>query len=124
AVPPSAIDKNSNLVLALRVGNAPYKEKNLGGPYRPLLLGRLEDLMRRQTNSGIPELVLAVVFWLTGSYHLQLFRRRRELREYLWFGIICVANAGTYIFLRSQWKYAVTENFLFLKELEYFLLYT
>ncbi len=59
---------------------------------------------------------------MTGLYHLQLHRRRPELREYLWFGLVAV-GAGAYTFLRTQWKYVLFDDFVALKELEHALLY-
>src|SRR5204862_837996 len=70
----------------------------------------------------IPGLVFSALFVVAGLYHLQLFRRRPELREYLWFGLVAV-GAGIYTLLRSQWKYAFSDDFVSLKEIEHALLY-
>jgi signal transduction histidine kinase/CheY-like chemotaxis protein/HPt (histidine-containing phosphotransfer) domain-containing protein len=58
---------------------------------------------------------------VVGLYHLQLFRRRPALREYLWYALVAI-DAGLYCLLRTQWKYAVTADFLALKKLEYAVL--
>jgi signal transduction histidine kinase len=122
-IPGEAIGADGALVLALRVWKSPIKDANLGGPYHgAFLIGRLEDLARREVVGEVPSLVLSVLFLVVGIYHLQLHRRRPELTEYLWFGITA-AVSGLYTFLRSQWKYALSERFLLLKELEYFTLF-
>jgi signal transduction histidine kinase len=66
--------------------------------------------------------VLAILFFVVGVYHVQLYERRPELREYLWFGVVAGLSCA-YTVLRSQWKYSLSSNFLLLKELEYFFLY-
>ena len=85
-------------------------------------MGPMADLTRREMLSELPELILASVFLVTGLYHLQLYRRRRELREYLWFGLVAV-GAAVYTFLRTQWKYVLFDDFTTLKEAEHALLF-
>jgi len=124
AVPGGAVGPDGSLVLAVRVWKSPFKDSNVGGLYfGSFLLGDVDTLARRALLAEVPALVLAVLFGLVGIYHLQLFRRRPEAREYLWFGITALLSAA-YTFLRSQWKYAfVGANFLALKELEYVVLF-
>src|SRR4030095_11036443 len=45
----------------------------------------------------------------------QLYRRRSELREYFWFGVLAIV-AGTYGFLRSQWRFTLPLAFATLKD--------
>jgi signal transduction histidine kinase len=119
SVPSEAVGPDGLLVLALRVWKSPVKDDNLGGPYHgSFLMGRLEDLARREVIVEVPSLVLSFLFLVVGLYHVQLYRRRPELTEYLWFGSTA-AVSGLYTFLRSQWKYSVSQDFLLLKELEY-----
>ena len=88
----------------------------------PVPAGPLDALVRRELLAELPELVLAVLFLVIGLYHLQLHRRRPELREYLWFGVLAM-GAAAYVFLRTQWKYLVVEDFNALKEAEHSLLF-
>ena len=89
------------------------------GRYR---LGPIDELTRDELFAELPALVFAALFVVAGLYHLQLFRRQPELRDYLWFGLVAV-GAGGYTLLRTQWKYAVSDDFVRLKELEHALLY-
>jgi signal transduction histidine kinase/CheY-like chemotaxis protein/HPt (histidine-containing phosphotransfer) domain-containing protein len=123
AVPPSAIESSGRVVLAIRAWNAPETNAHVPGLVEgPFLVGPMADLTRREMLSELPELILAAVFLVTGLYHLQLHRRRPELREYLWFGLVA-AGAAAYTFLRTQWKYVLVDDFAALKEAEHALLF-
>lgn len=65
---------------------------------------RLED-ERRQAPFG----PLALVLIMAGLYHLQLFRRRRALREYLWLGLLLVLLA-VICTLHTWWWDFVTDD--------------
>jgi len=123
AVPPSAIEPSGRLLIAIRVWNAPETNGRVPALVEgPFLLGPVADLTRREMLSELPELILAALFLVTGLYHLQLHRRRPELREYLWFGLVAV-GAAAYTFLRTQWKYVLFDDFAVLKEAEHALLF-
>jgi signal transduction histidine kinase len=124
AIPGRAVGPDGELVLAVRVWKSSFKDSNVGGLYfGRFRLGRVDTLAREAVLAEVPALVLAVLFAVVGIYHLQLFRRRPEAREYLWFGITALLSA-LYTFLRSQWKYTFFDvNFLFLKEVEYAVLF-
>jgi signal transduction histidine kinase/CheY-like chemotaxis protein/HPt (histidine-containing phosphotransfer) domain-containing protein len=123
-VPRETIAQDGKLVLAVRVWKAPYTTRWGGGLVEgPFRIGPLSALTRQQARSDLPALVLAFVFLMVGLYHVQLYRRRTELAEYLWFGLMAVV-AGLYSLLRSQWKYALDlGGFEVLKEVEHVLLY-
>jgi signal transduction histidine kinase/CheY-like chemotaxis protein/HPt (histidine-containing phosphotransfer) domain-containing protein len=122
-IPREAVDDRGRLVLAVRVYKAPITTRWGGGLVEgEYLLGPLDTLTRRESVSDIPELTLVVVFVLAGLYHMQLYRRRPELREYFWFGTMAIA-AGTYTFLRTQWRFALPFDFATLKDLEHLMLY-
>jgi signal transduction histidine kinase/DNA-binding NarL/FixJ family response regulator len=123
-IPREAVDANGRLVLAVRAWKAPVTTRWGGGLVEgSFLLGPLDALTRREAVSEIPDLTLVVVFVLAGLYHMQLYRRRPELREYLWFGTMALA-AGTYTFLRTQWRFALPLGFATLKDVEHLMLYT
>ncbi|MEM7587380.1 MAG: ATP-binding protein [Acidobacteriota bacterium] len=123
AVPATAVDSSGRLVIALRVWKAPATRSSVGGPHEgPFLLGPIEQLTRRELVSELPSLLLAGWFLILGLIHIELFRRRTALRSYLWFALLCFSFAA-YGFLRTQWKYALTDNFVLLKELEHIDLY-
>jgi signal transduction histidine kinase len=122
-IPPAAVGRGGDLVLALRVWKSDIKDTNLGGAYHgAFLLGQVDDLARREVRVEIPALVLAILFFVVGAYHVQLYERRPELREYLWFGMVAALSCA-YTLLRSQWKYGLSSSFMLLKELEYLFLY-
>jgi signal transduction histidine kinase/HPt (histidine-containing phosphotransfer) domain-containing protein len=123
AIPRAALGPGGTLVLALRVWKTPDTSPHWGAPTEgPFLIGPHPELTRREIFSELPELVLACLFAMGGVYHLQLFRRRRELREYLWFGLVCLGTA-VYTLMRTQWKYVLTGDFVTLKQVEHLLLY-
>ena len=122
-VPPSAIEPSGRVALSIRAWNAPETNARIPALVEgPFLLGPMADLTRREMLSELPELILAAVFLVTGLYHLQLHRRRPELREYLWFGLVAV-GAAAYTFLRTQWKYILFDDFAAWKEAEHALLF-
>ena len=124
-IPQESFSSDGQLMLALRVWKSKEKDDALGGPYeRNFLLGPIEYLVQKEFLSEIPLLLLSCVFFMVGIYHLHLYFRRRNLNEYLWFGLLSSFNAAFYTFLRSQWKYVLTDDFILLKELEYFAAYT
>ncbi|MBX7223252.1 MAG: response regulator [Blastocatellia bacterium] len=112
-IPERAIAPDGRLVLAVRMWRDPYFARiatEFGtDPQPPCLIGFYEHLRDRQNLDiqnelfrDLPRLILAVVFLMVGAYHLQLYRRRRELKEYLWFGLLTV-GATTNIFFLSNW---------------------
>ncbi len=123
AVPSGAIGSAGRLVLALRVWKTPATRSSVGGPHEgPFLLGPIEQLTRRELVSELPSLLLSGWFLILGFVHLELYRRRTALRGYLWFALLC-CSFGIYALLRTQWKYAVTDSFMLLKEVEHIDLY-
>ncbi len=123
AIPPRAIDASGRLVLALRVWQSPATAGDIGGPYGgPFLLGPTAALVQREVSSEQPQLFLAGLFLVVALFHLELYRRRPQLQSYLWFSL-CSAVFASYSFLCTQWKYRLSERFLLLKEIEYFLLF-
>ncbi|QUV99195.1 SpoIIE family protein phosphatase [Chloracidobacterium sp. MS 40/45] len=62
---------------------------------------QLAILERRQ--SQVTELVLALAFFLAGLFHLLFFFRRREQREYLWFGLFATLFAINWYGSGARW---------------------
>ncbi len=121
-IPPSAVSPDGTLVLALRVWKSPETESSVGGPVEGrFLLGPALAVERSALLADMTQSLLGGLFVVVGLYHLQLFRRRPALREYLWYALVAI-DAGLYCLLRTQWKYAVTADFLALKKLEYAVL--
>jgi signal transduction histidine kinase/DNA-binding response OmpR family regulator len=121
-VPASAIEPDGTLALAFRVWKSPDTESSVGGPVEgEFLLGSALALQRRELLGEITQLFLGLLFLVVGFNHLHLFSRRATLREYFWYALVAI-DAGLYSLLRTQWKYALTDRFVLLKEIEYIVL--
>ncbi len=122
-IPPSVIGPDGRLVLAVRVWKSPETNSRAPGLVEgPFRIGDHEALVRAGIAGEMPQTLLAALFLIVGIAQLQLFLRRTKLREYFWFGILCLV-AASYTALRTQWKYALGDHFLLYKELEHFCLY-
>jgi signal transduction histidine kinase/DNA-binding response OmpR family regulator len=122
-IPADVIGPDGRVVLALRVWKSPITNSRAGGLVEgPFLTGPLADLVRREARVERPELVLVAVFLLAAVAHFHLYRRRRHLDEYLWFGVMSL-GAAIYTLLRMQWKYELSADFVLLKKLEHLALY-
>jgi len=118
AIPRSAVADDGTLVLAVRVWRHPAVGERSGGLREAPLLGRLEVLARREMAAQLPAAVLVTLFFAIGLYHLELFRRRREQRFYLWYGLLAL-DVAAYTFLASQLRFHFSASWLLMKELEY-----
>ena len=120
-VPSEVVAPDGRLVVALRVWKSSSILGTVGSLNEgPFLIGPIEDLVRRELVSELPALFMAGLFLMVGLFHLELYRRRPQLTGYFWFWA-CSAGFAGYTFLRTQWKYALSDHFLMLKELEYLL---
>ncbi|MEH6519189.1 MAG: response regulator [Halioglobus sp.] len=124
-IPPAAVDKQGNVVLALRVWRYAGFGNDWGfGPYEgEFLLGNAGDLRSDDIKSALlPNVVLAALYLAVGLYHLFIARRNPALKEFFWFGLVAVALA-CYTFERSQWRFTVDLPYLVHKKIEFFSLY-
>jgi diguanylate cyclase (GGDEF)-like protein len=123
AVPASAVGDDGRLAIALRVWHSPVTRGFQGGITNgPVEIGPLADLQRALVLQDLPYVGLVVLFIAAGFYHLNLFWRRRTLREYLWYGATTLTLA-VYTFLGTQLRFSLCEDFVLLKNLEYTALY-
>ena len=124
AIPSRAIGDDGRLVLAIKVWKSPQTRGTVGVVYEgPMLIGPLEELIRRDLTAELPLLFLSIFFFLVGAFHLELYRRRPSLLSYLWFSL---ASWGfsLYGLFRSQWKYLfLGDHFVLLKEIEHLSIY-
>ncbi|MBX7223695.1 MAG: protein kinase, partial [Blastocatellia bacterium] len=115
-VPVQAIGSDGTVVLAIRY----FQDANYvhvfgkGGGLQPQVrVGNLEvlqgiarkGLLERQV-SQLDSVLFTGIFFLVGVYHLFLFSRRRQLKEYFWFGLVALAqsvNAACSTFLFQYW---------------------
>ncbi len=118
-VPQRAIASDGTLQLAVRVWRSPLAWTSSGGfTGGPFEVGSMRDLAKKEDLDQLPELVLISIFFMVGFQHLLFFSRRPRESSYLWFGLL-VVNYALYIFLTTQWRFALSDDFQFLKELEY-----
>jgi signal transduction histidine kinase/CheY-like chemotaxis protein len=114
-IPPWAVGAAARLVLAVRLWRDPAyaaaAAKDFGEAAPPgifafggadALRDRVELERRRGLTDRLPVLLCAFVLAVAGLYHLQLFGKRRQLREYLWFGLLLL-SAGTTLLISSKW---------------------
>jgi diguanylate cyclase (GGDEF)-like protein len=119
----ASIDADSQVVLAIRVWKSSVSRTHEGGPTRgPFFIGRLEQLTTRALLDEIPYLALVAIFAAVGLYHLRLYAEHRGLVEHFWFGAFSL-DVAAYCLLRTQWKYALSDDFILLKNLEYVAIY-
>jgi signal transduction histidine kinase/CheY-like chemotaxis protein/HPt (histidine-containing phosphotransfer) domain-containing protein len=122
-IPSDLVDPRGRLVIAIRAWKDTSTTPRIPAPTEgPFALGPIERLAVEEKTDELPELVLAALFFVVGLYHLQLFRRRTDLREYLWFALLSM-GFGAYTVSRSQWKYASGLPFELMKEVEHVMLY-
>lgn len=116
---PAHLAAGDSMDIWLRVWTAPQHGDGGGLHGGPFLFGALDTLVRQETASELPELFLAFLFLLLGSFHFELFRRRRDEAGYLWLAVVAFLFAA-YSVLRTQWKYSLFGlPFAFLKEVEH-----
>ncbi|MEA3247286.1 MAG: adenylate/guanylate cyclase domain-containing protein, partial [Gemmatimonadota bacterium] len=120
-VPPGTV-QDGRIVLAIRLWTSPTSarlftgsEPLVGGP---LIVGpasavrdRIDLIVARHVSSEIPILVVVAIAFFVGLYHLHLYRRRRELAEYLWYGCVCLGSAA-FLWAFAFVTYRAGEGFL------------
>ncbi len=116
-VPRDAIGNDGTVMLALRVrrvgwasdldpSSAPVSGALTLDAYNALA-DRLHARWADRLLSELPLLVLAALFGFASLHHLLMFRRRREQREQLWFGLLSLAFAIN-TFASTYWIYETT----------------
>ena len=103
-VPREALD-DGELVLAVRGWRDPLRQSAQPGRgglmHGPIAMGPSDELGRSFVMRDVDKWLLVGVFVVVGLYHLQLYRRRRALREYFWFGLFALLM-GPYVFMEIQ----------------------
>lgn len=73
-------------------------------------LESLAELDRHRSRRGaLHSILISVLLAAVGLYHLQLFSRRRDRREYLWFGVTALSCAAVVFAVRLS--YSLTDSF-------------
>ncbi len=124
-IPPSAIDIDGSLVLALRVwGGSELAVSNWGGgPHEgEFRIGDYDSLLQSSIFDEIPGLMVSVLFFGFGCYHIYLYRRNRQLMTYLWYGLTAL-DIGIYSLMSNQWRYRLDWSFVAFEKMEYGAIY-
>ncbi len=107
-----------------RVGWASDIDRRAGPVGGRLLLGDLEalrsiaELDRQSSRRGaLHSVLISVLLAAVGLYHLQLFSRRRDRLEYLWFGAVAISCAAVVFAVRLS--YSLTDSFAVGRRLNY-----
>ena len=125
SIPVSAVGADGQLIIALRVWRNPAAPASWQtGLYSgDFLLGNVGELRERMLQKALlPNLVLAVLYFVFGLYHLLIARRNPVLKEFFWFSLLSMALAG-YTFETSQAKFFIDIPYVWHKKVEYALLY-
>ena len=123
-IPASAV-QDDKLVIALRVWRSPdlalfgIEAFGTDGVAGDVVIGRAAELVpeverlhlvhQRGQNAVGP---LGAILLFVGLYHLQLFRRRRQLLEYLWLGLLLVCIGGIATVHTWWWDALTTDEVL------------
>ena len=122
-VPVNALADSPDVTVAVRVWKSSESGPSDGGLFEgSFLLGQTVVLVQKEILSSVPEIVLIFLFFLVAINQIQLYRRRHELKEYLWFALLGL-DVALYSLMRSQFKYHLFNSFILSKEMEYLFLY-
>ncbi len=125
AIPATAVSPEGKLVLALRVwGGSELSARMWGeGPHEGAFrLGHYNDVLEASLLDELPVVAMCVLFTGFGLYHLYLFRRNRQLRTYLWYGLLAL-DVSVYTFLSSQLRYHLDWPFELYEKIEFAAIY-
>ncbi len=112
-----ANDRLLNLELRFsRVGWASDLDRRAGPVGDRILLGDVDTLLslgeldrQRSRRGALHSVLISVLLGAVGLYHLQLFSRRRDRLEYLWFGATALSFAAVVFAVRLS--YSLTDSF-------------
>lgn len=119
-LPQKIIKYGEKNVLAVRVSGFLPKES---GPIRGVFrIAPLLDLQRQIMLKDFIDVIFAVIYIAVSVYLMTIFLSRSLKKEYLFFSLF-VFSSALYMFLRTQFKYLITQNFILLKRFEYVILF-
>ncbi|MEH6590039.1 MAG: diguanylate cyclase [Halioglobus sp.] len=124
-IPRSVIGADGKLVLALRVwGGQDLLVSSFGAGIAlgEIRMGEYGMLLQNGVTKEMPSLLISVLFLSFGIYHIYLYRRNRQLRAYLWFGLMAI-NIGIYTLMLSQWRYQMGWSFVTYEKIEFGAIY-
>ncbi|MCP4137832.1 MAG: SpoIIE family protein phosphatase [bacterium] len=119
---PGLVQMGKRNVLAIRVQASFKKYAGFDASTSTVLLGYEKNLIFDFTRSNLFLFMMSIIIITVGAYFLLLFFRRPRTWENFFFGI---ANCclGMYTLFLNPMKYYIFNNFIFLKRMEYFVLF-
>ena len=119
-IPTNLIIPKGDNVVAIRVAGLFDYEK---GPYKGTFeIAYFQDLQRKHLSKEFLDVIFVIIYLFVGIYFGLIFIRGSVDREYLFFSLFTLSSA-VYLFLRTQIKYMISDNFLELKRIEYIALF-
>jgi len=118
-IPQNLIEKGKENLFAIRVSSK-FPDVN-GLAYGSFYIGPYNSLMKRFYLHEILNMILMTIYCAVSLYFGIFFHRISDNKEYLFFSLFSIVTAA-YLFLQSQVKYFLTDDFVFLKRLEYLVL--
>ncbi len=119
-IPTKYIKPGSENIFAVRIaGLFPHE----AGPYTGTFV--IERFSKLQENILVKEFsdsFFVIIYLVVALYFGIIFVRKSEDKEYLFFSLL-TSSTAVYLFLRTQIKYLLTDNFLLLKRIEYIHLF-
>ena len=115
-IPPNLVRKSRTNVIAMRISglfaycNGPYRGEFILKPFHELI----KDFYSRE----FLNLIFLVIYIVVSFYFALFYLRYPRAKENLYFSLFMI-NSAVYFFLRSQIKFFVSDNFLFLVRLEF-----
>jgi serine phosphatase RsbU (regulator of sigma subunit) len=114
------INPDGDNVIAIRVRNT-YRADELSGSGR-VYLGNFDAMKEAFYFDGFRELIFPVVYLVFFAYFLLLFVNRAKQIENLFYSLFSLGFA-VYSFCRTDIKYEIVDNFVFLQKLEFMSMY-
>lgn len=120
SIPTPLIEPGRDNVLAIRV-KGPFDRK-LGIMNPSPYMMPTEDIIRNYFTDGFRDLLFIIVYFVICGYFLLFFIRRPKEKDHLFFALYTFSLA-VYSFLRTEFRYLVSDDFYIMKKIEYMVLY-
>ncbi len=119
-IPTKLIIPGGDNVIALRVmGLFPYEN----GPHKGIFrIGNYSLMQKKFLTEEMPDIIFIALYLIVSLYFALIFVTRSIDKEYLFFSLFTFFTA-LYLFLRTQVKYLLFDNFFILKRIEYLALF-
>lgn len=119
-VPTTIIEPGKENILSIRIaGLFPYEMGPIKGKF---CIGPFQKLQRNYLLREFIDVIFVIIYIVVSVYFGLVFVRSKIDKEYLFFASFSFCST-IYLFLQTQLKYVITENFILLKRIEYLVLF-